>query len=754
MLKRIIPRSFLIKITLAMGATLFVSLTLWAAINISHQRNKAVITTMTDTDRLTNIIKLGTHYAMLHNLRDDINQVIKKTDKEAFVETIRIYNKQGHIKFSNKNTEIDETISIDSEACHICHKYDPVPSRLSLREKTRIFYSPEGYRLLGVISPIYSEPGCSACHIHPKEKEVLGLLDLVVSLEDKDRELSVFEKRVVIYTVSVFMLISIITFYFILRFIKVPISKIIEGTRLIAEGNYSAEISVGHNDEMNQLSLAISQMGRRIGEKQAELNKQRDEYQTLFERVPCFITVQDRNYKLLRYNREFSEKFNPEPGDYCFHAYKNRQKKCEVCPVEKTFEDGMPHVSEEKGIKKDGTLSHWIVKTSPLKDETGQVTAAMEMNLDITQLKLLEDKLKKSEKKYYAIFNNIPNAVFVADRDTLEILDCNESVKSIYGYEKGDIIGRPILILFRDDEKQQYEFLIKNTSIITKAANLMKSGDIIFTSARISPSEYPGRKVLLVTASDITKRLETEQQLIQASKMTTLGEMATGIAHELNQPLTVIKTASSFLMKKSRNNEPIKDDILLTMTQEIDTHVDRAAKIINHMRQFGRKSDLELEMVQVNEVLKRASEILGQQLRLRGIGIVFDTDEDLPMIMADPIRLEQVFINLLINARDAVEDKKKFREHLKNEDKITIETGAESGKVVVKISDTGHGISEANLNKIFEPFFTTKEVGYGTGLGLSISYGIIKDCKGTIRAFSEEGKGACFVTEFPIQNET
>ncbi len=738
------------KIILAMGATLFVSLTLWAFINIRHQRIKAMETIMTDTDRLTNTIKLGTHYAMLHNLRDDINRIIKKTDKEKFVETIRIYNKQGHIKFSNRDTEIDEAISIDNEACHICHKYEPPPSRLSLRVRTRIFYSPGGYRLLGVVSPIYNEPGCPACHAHPKGKEVLGLLDLVVSLEDKDRELSVFEERVIIYSVSVFVLIAIITIYFIFRFVQVPISKMIEITRVIGEGNYSAETSVGHNDEMEQLSLAISQMGQRIGEKQSELNKQRNEYQTLFERVPCFITVQDRNYKLLRYNREFSEKFNPEPGDYCFHAYKNRLKKCDICPVEKTFEDGMPHVSEEKGIKRDGTLSHWIVKTAPLKDETGEIIAAMEMNLDITQLKLLEDKLKKSEKKYYAIFNNIPNAVFVADRDTLEILDCNESVKNVYGYKKWDIIGKSLLILFRDDEKFQYEFLIKNTSIITKATNLMESGKTIFTSVRISPSEYPGRKVLLVTASDITKRLETEQQLIQASKMTTLGEMATGIAHELNQPLTVIKTASSFLMKKSRNHEPIKDDILLTMTEEIDAHVDRAAKIINHMRQFGRKSDSELELVQANDILKRASDILGQQLRLRGIEIVFDTDENIPMIMADPLRLEQVFINLFINARDAIEDKRKLCGTVKNGEKITIETSTAPGKVVIKISDTGHGISEANLERIFEPFFTTKEVGYGTGLGLSISYGIIKDCKGTIRAFSEEGRGACFVTEFPI----
>ena len=141
---------------------------------------------------------------------------------------------------------------------------------------------------------------------------------------------------------------------------------------------------------------------------------------------------------------------------------------------------------------------------------------------------------------------------------------------------------------------------------------------------RISPSEYRGKKVLLLTTGDDTKRLEAEQQIIQASKMATLGEMATGVAHELNQPLSVIKTASSFFMKKITRKEPIKDEILLTLSQEIDSHVDRATRIINHMRLFGRKSEMTLENVQVNDVLKSAFEIFSQQLKVRGIAVEWD----------------------------------------------------------------------------------------------------------------------------------
>jgi histidine kinase len=524
-------------------------------------------------------------------------------------------------------------------------------------------------------------------------------------------------------------------------------------TRLIANGEYYSHIEIDQEDEIGRLSKAINKMSGKIGEKQRELNKQRNEYQTLFERVPCIITVQDRNYRLIRYNREFSDKFKPHPGDYCYDAYKGRKQKCEICPVEQTFEDGRPHFSEERGLSEDGKPTHWIVNTAPIKNETGEVVAAMEMSLDVTHTKLLEEELKKSEEKYSAIFDNIPNPVFVLDMNTLEILDCNGSVEKVYGYSKESIIQTSFLALFRESERNHYEKIIKASSEINQARQYGANGEPLFVNIRISPSDYLGGKALMVTTSDITKRLEAEQQLIQASKMATLGEMATGVAHELNQPLSVIKTASRFFIRKIAKKEKIEDEILSTMATEIDSYVDRATKIINHMRQFGRQSDVTLEKVQVNNVLERALEILGQQLKVRGIEVVWDLAPDLPRTLADPDRLEQVFINLLINARDAIDEKGQSRAHQKEAKKITLKTRADDRVITVEVADTGPGIPESMLERIFEPFFTTKKVGQGTGLGLSISYGIIKDCKGSIRAVSGANQGTRFIIKFPIARE-
>ena len=751
-----IQHSLISKLIVSVGLMLLLSLATWAYMNTNYLKKKFMADIISNTDRLTNTVRLGAHYAMMLNSRDDINQIIQNISKQKEIENIRIYNKEGKIKFSNKTEEVDRTTNIEAEACYICHRSEPPLSKVSLEQRTRIFNSPKGYRLLGIITPIRNEPGCStdACHVHPAGKKILGALDFVVSLKDTDKELRKAQRGMLGLSLFLFLLTSTIIFVFVLRFVNRPIQKLIHETRRIARGDYQSKVDVEHEDELGQLAVAINDMTDKIAEKQMELNEQRDEYQVLFERVPCLITVQDRNFKLLRYNQEFSERFAPEPDDFCFHAYKGRSEKCDPCPVEKTFEDGWPHFGEETGLNKDGRLTHWIVRTSPIKNSKGEIIAAMEMSLDITERKQLEEQLKESEKKYHEIFNNMPNPVFVLDMDSLKILDCNASVKTVYGYDKMETLDLSFLDLFWETERDKYASEIKKFAVITQVKHRTKEGKTVFVNIRISPSTYPGKEVFLAMTSDITKRLETEQQLIQASKMATLGEMATGVAHELNQPLSVIKTASSFSIKKIEKHEPLGDETLFNILIKIDSNIDRATKIINHMRQFARKSEMDLEKVQLNDVLKRAFEIFSQQLKLRGIEVQWRIEKNLPKIYADPSRLEQVFINLLLNARDAIEEKWDYAKSTGGEKKIILKTTCDGQWVICEVCDTGKGVSDAIADKIFEPFFTTKEVGKGTGLGLSISYGIIKECGGSIQVVPNKTEGACFVVKFPIPKTT
>jgi histidine kinase len=282
-------------------------------------------------------------------------------------------------------------------------------------------------------------------------------------------------------------------------------------------------------------------------------------------------------------------------------------------------------------------------------------------------------------------------------------------------------------------------------------------GQPCYWTLRTAPITGADGKVkrVMEIAVDITEQILAEQQLVQAGKMATLGEMATGVAHELNQPLSVIKSASNYIMRKVKAGEPISDEIMVTMTEEIDGQVNRAEKIINHMREFGRKSENIKEKADVNRALLKALDIFREQLMLHRIEVVQHLDHDLPRILADENRLEQVFINLLLNARDAIEERFEHQNQSDESGKQIFLTTRVSGKwVVIEIEDTGTGIPPGIADKIFDPFFTTKAAGKGTGLGLSIGFRIIKDYGGTITLDKERLTGALFTIRFPFICQT
>jgi histidine kinase len=421
--------------------------------------------------------------------------------------------------------------------------------------------------------------------------------------------------------------------------------------------------------------------------------------------------------------------------------------------VDNTFKTGQPQFSEEVVLGKDGNPVYILVSTSPIFNEEGEVIAAIEMSTDITQVRLLEDELKRSEEKYRTLFNSDPNPIFVLDLNTLEVQDANERALNSYGYEKEDLVGKNFLDLAEPQERDRLRKVAwDKEGALFKVRHFTKNDEAIFVNIRFSSLKELGQDTVIVTTSDVTERVKSEEQLIQAGKMATLGEMSAGVAHELNQPLSVIKTSASFLKKKIDNQEPVSPEIIQALSEEMDDQVDRASLIINHLRQFGRKTDIRKANVQLNDCIQGTFTVLGRQLEVHGILVELELDETLPPIKGDRNRLEQVFLNLIMNARDALDDKEEL-EGQQVKKTLKISSKRETDEVVVKISDNGLGMSEAVREKIFEPFFTTKPVGKGTGLGLSISFGIVRDYDGTIEVESEEERGTTFTVRFPASEE-
>jgi len=234
---------------------------------------------------------------------------------------------------------------------------------------------------------------------------------------------------------------------------------------------------------------------------------------------------------------------------------------------------------------------------------------------------------------------------------------------------------------------------------------------------------------------------DKQEQLVQAGKLATLGELTTGVAHELNNPLNNIGLYVGNVIDRIRlgadDAEPLVSDLEKAMEQ-----VRKATEIISHLRTFGRAARVSIEQVDVDDVIERSLLLVHEQLRLRGIEVELELCPDELLVVANPIQLEQVFINLLTNARDALADSKRKT--------IRIASSRDGEKIRIAFSDTGPGIPLELQQRIFDPFFTTKEVGTGTGLGLSITYSILKEHGGRISVEPKRGRGASFLIQLPV----
>jgi C4-dicarboxylate-specific signal transduction histidine kinase len=340
----------------------------------------------------------------------------------------------------------------------------------------------------------------------------------------------------------------------------------------------------------------------------------------------------------------------------------------------------------------------------------------------------LQSKVKRAEERRHALIhimgdmNEFNKRLGNQRKAMLHILGDYERDRSRLGRqrERLDNSRRALMHILQDSHHSNLRLEKSRKAMI----HIM--GDLRETTAEIQRREHELR--------------DKHEQLIQAGKLATLGELATGVAHELNNPLNNIGLFlgnAIDLIELGRFDKPH----ILRELQNAMQQVRKAAEIISHLRTFGRVAPATHELVLINQIIERAVSLMSEQLRLRQTRIEVDLSPKSPTIMGNAIQLEQVLINLLTNARDAMAKSERKEIH--------ISTRVCDDSVEVSLSDTGPGIPAGAEQRIFDPFFTTKDVGAGTGLGLSITYGIINDHQGNIQVINRPGEGATFVIQLP-----
>jgi len=373
--------------------------------------------------------------------------------------------------------------------------------------------------------------------------------------------------------------------------------------------------------------------------------------------------------------------------------------------------------------------------------------------------------MRASEEKYRNVVEKSLTAIFLY-RDE-RVLFANQRLSELLLVPMEHIVGHSVWEFFHEDDLPRVRHLVQqrqndSTSDLHYEARLLKgNGSILWAEILSSIIQVEGTQAVLVNIYDVTERRDAEskrkelleltrkqeEQLVHSASLAEMGEMAAAVAHELNQPLTGIRNFARNAFYMIENNVGTNQDVQENL-RLISQQVDRAAKIINQMRELTRKSDLKFKPLNMNQLVEDTLEFLSPQFRMNNVSVTPCLNEQPLEIMGDATRLEQVLLNLMTNANQAMEGSKTKRVH--------VTTRMESGAilpVVVEIQDTGHGFEASDTEKLFAPFYSTKEAGRGTGLGLSISLRIIHQHNGTIEAFSEPGQGASFVIRLPVAPE-
>ena len=577
-------------------------------------------------------------------------------------------------------------------------------------------------------------------------------------------------ERFIIIVVLIGLVLVLVLTLTLAKVLTGPIKELTEVTTRMAGGDLSERVLVRSADEIGVLGVSFNRMivqihhytsnlEKIVASRTKELKESREKYRDLSRFLNSIldsateyaIMALDFYGRIIEFNKGAEKIFGWKKEEVLNHERTDITFVPEDCKIgiqkemsERANNEGACEL-ELVRVRKNGERFPAHSTITAIKDPKGNATGFVEIVRDLTMRKSLEKELRETKEFLENIMDSSIDGIVTTDLKG-QITYLNHAMEEMIKYRREEILGkhissvyvrgiqeaRDIMGVLRENERaENYEMEI-----------MANDGEIVVILNSLFLLRDEDNKVIGTAGifKDITeqKHLEaklkaTQVRLVEASKMRALGELVAGVAHELNNPLMASQTILHVILKNLPDDFPERERLEL-----IRRCNDRIEKIVEHLREFSRQTEPELRELDINQPMENALMITEQQLLNHNISLEKRLSEDLPKVMGDSSQLEQVFLNLIANSRDAMDV-------VNGKKELTIRSYSSEDEgmpvVAVSVKDTGEGISEENLNKVLEPFFSTKPVGKGTGLGLSLCFGIVEAHDGRIEIKSQLGKG-------------
>jgi two-component system NtrC family sensor kinase len=393
---------------------------------------------------------------------------------------------------------------------------------------------------------------------------------------------------------------------------------------------------------------------------------------------------------------------------------------------------------------RNGSRLDTLFTLSPIRNSSGKVIGISCFAKDITERRNFEKQLERDKLFIDQLIENA-SVLIAAANEKGNIVIFNRRFEEVSGYTKEEAIGKnPLELLVPPENRARIGKLMgtiqtNKPPLEVESPIRAKDGRLLTVTWNAAAMHLPsGHDGIVVVGQDITEQKRMQEELMQSKKLASIGELVSGVAHELNNPLTIIMGYSQLLVSERALWEKHRE-----MAQKVLDAAGRSKRIVENLLAFARKKTLQKQELDINQILDKTLMLRENNLSVNNVVVVRRFEDNLPLVYADAHQLQQVFLNLINNAFDAMLE-------ANGGGTLEVRTLRRDGSIAIEIIDDGPGVPEPIQEKIFDPFFTTKEVGKGTGLGMSLSYGIVKEHGGKIYLDRTFKTGAKFVVEFPV----